>query len=279
MVVECVADRESAAPKRRAFFKRGIAVSQNNKTLSGEYEQRGEYHRQPDKKWHYYPVYVQKMAFVRKYLDRNTRQAKIADLGCGEGILVEEYRQRGFNILGVDANYSSDCVRNGDITALEFDDQSLDLVLALDVIEHLDFAQQEAAIREIKRVLRPQGRALLTIPNLAHFASRVTFALTGKLLRTATIDRHKGDRPIGEYLTLCRRQGLKVVRRRGLFPTLPLISILTFLAPSRVVGLHAIYNRLLALPGVCFLNILELQPCENGLTISPQVSSPRRQAA
>ena len=234
-------------------------MATDQKTLGGEYEERGEYHRQLDRNWKYYPVYVHKMAFVSKYLEQQPRDAKIVDLGCGEGILVEQYRNQGFDIVGVDYNYESDCVLRGDITKLDFDDASLDLVMALDVIEHLDFEQQEKAIREIRRVLRPEGRALLTIPNLAHFASRVTFALTGKLLRTSTIDRHKGDRPIGEYIDLCRNHGLKLVSRRGLFPTFPLISALTYLAPSRVVGLHKVYNSLLAPPGYCFLNVLELK--------------------
>lgn len=232
------------------------------KTLGGEYEERGEYHRQLDRNWKYYSVYVHKMAFVGKYLERQNRDARIVDLGCGEGVLVEEYRKRGFDIVGVDYNYASDCVLRGDITKLDFEDASLDLVMALDVIEHLDFEQQEKAICEIRRVLRPEGRALLTIPNLAHFASRVTFALTGKLLRTSTIDRHKGDRPIAEYIELCRTHGLELLNRRGLFPTFPLISVLTYLAPSRVVGLHKLYNSLLAPPGYCFLNILELRQTE-----------------
>ena len=237
-------------------------MATDHKTL-GEYEERGEYHRQLRRNWKYYPVYVHKMAFVGKYIQRQDRDAKIVDLGCGEGILVEEYRNKGFDIVGVDYNYESDCVLRGDITKLDFDDASVDLVMALDVIEHLDFDQQEKAICEIRRVLRPEGRALLTIPNLAHFASRVTFALTGKLLRTSTIDRHKGDRPIAEYIDLCRNHGLDLVNRRGLFPTFPLISLLTYLAPSRVVGLHKLYNSLLAPPGYCFLNILELRHAEH----------------
>ncbi|MEK6249705.1 MAG: class I SAM-dependent methyltransferase [Planctomycetales bacterium] len=234
-------------------------MSTEMKMLAGEYQQRGEYHRQLDRKWKYYPVYVHKMAYVRNYLNRHAEEATTVDLGCGEGVLVEEYRNRGFDITGVDANYQSDCVLHGDITELDFADRSLDLVMALDVIEHLDFGQQEAAISEMKRVLRPDGRILLSIPNLAHFASRVGFVLAGKLLRTSSIDRHPGDRPVGETMALCRDHGLELVSRKGLFPTFPLISLLTCLYPSRVVGLHKIYNTLLAPPGYCFLNILELK--------------------
>jgi 2-polyprenyl-3-methyl-5-hydroxy-6-metoxy-1,4-benzoquinol methylase len=227
--------------------------------LHGEYEERGEYHRQLDKNWKYYPVFVHKMRLVRKYLNANAKVGKTIDLGCGEGILVEEYRQRGFDIVGLDYNYESPHVIRGDMTRLLFEDASFDLALALDVIEHLSFEQQSQALAEIRRILKPGGRAILTIPNLAHFASRVTFVLFGKLLRTSSIDRHPGDRPIGEYLKLCREHGLEVVSRKGLFPTYPLISALTYVAPSKVVALHGLYNRFAAIPGYCFLNVLEVR--------------------
>jgi 2-polyprenyl-3-methyl-5-hydroxy-6-metoxy-1,4-benzoquinol methylase len=234
-------------------------MSSSSIALHGEYEARGEYHRQLDKNWKYYPVFVHKMRLVRKYLNANAKIGKTIDLGCGEGILVEEYRQRGFDIVGLDYNYESPHVVHGDMTRLQFADGSYDLALALDVIEHLSFEQQSQALAEIWRILKPGGRAILTIPNLAHFASRVTFALFGKLLRTSSIDRHPGDRPIQEYIDLCRQHGLEIVSRKGLFPTYPLISVLTYLAPSKVVTLHGIYNRLAAIPGYCFLNVLEVQ--------------------
>lgn len=227
--------------------------------LHGEYEERGEYHRQLDKNWKYYPVFVHKMRLVKKYLNANARTRKTIDLGCGEGILVEEFRQKGFDIVGLDYNYQSPHVIRGDMTKLSFGDETFDLALALDVIEHLSFEQQSQALAEIWRVLKPGGRAILTIPNLAHFASRVTFALFGKLLRTSTIDRHPGDRPIQEYIQLCREHNLEIVSRKGLFPTYPLLAALTYVAPSKVVRLHGVYNRIAAIPGYCFLNVLEVK--------------------
>jgi 2-polyprenyl-3-methyl-5-hydroxy-6-metoxy-1,4-benzoquinol methylase len=245
--------------------------------LHGEYEERGEYHRQLDKNWTYYPVFVHKMRLVRKYLNANAKVGKTIDLGCGEGILVEEYRERGFDIVGLDFNYESPHVIRGDMTRLQFEDESYDLALALDVIEHLSFEQQSQALAETWRILKPGGRAILTIPNLAHFASRVTFALFGKLLRTSSIDRHPGDRPIAEYLQLCREHNLEVVSRKGLFPTYPLISVLTYLAPGKVVPLHGLYNRFAAIPGYCFLNVLEVQKAAKSSQAKSQTS--RRAAA
>ncbi|MEM7478135.1 MAG: methyltransferase domain-containing protein, partial [Planctomycetota bacterium] len=154
-------------------------------------------------------------------------------------------------------------------TKMHFKKESFDQVLCLDVVEHLDFDQQIAAISEIYRVLRPGGKALLTIPNLAHFASRCTFFTMGKLFRTSTIDRHPGDRPIREYIDLCKQAGFSLDSRRGLFPTLPLISVATYLAPSMVVPMHRVYNSIVRVPGICFLNMLELRKDSDGPTILP----------
>ena len=50
----------------------------------------------------------------------------------------------------------------GDATALPLADASLDLVVAYDVLEHLE--QDVQAAREVRRVLRPGGRFLVAVP-------------------------------------------------------------------------------------------------------------------
>lgn len=225
----------------------------------GEYADKGEYHRTLDKNWQYYPVYVEKMRYVHRFLDGVDVKSKTIDLGCGEGLLVEEYHRRGYDIVGLDANYESKFVVRGDMTQLPFADNSYRQILCLDVIEHLAFEQQKKAVSEIQRVLHPEGRALISVPNLAHFASRASFALLGRLIRTSEIERHPGDRPIAEYLKLCSKAGLKLTKRKGLFPSFPLLSVLTVAAPGKVVWMHRLYNEVVRVPGICFLNLLEFQ--------------------
>ena len=58
---------------------------------TGEYAERGEYHRTPDSSWDYLPTYVAKMEYVRGYLDALAPGTRVLDAGCGEGILVEEF--------------------------------------------------------------------------------------------------------------------------------------------------------------------------------------------
>ncbi|MCC6746601.1 MAG: methyltransferase domain-containing protein [Deltaproteobacteria bacterium] len=226
---------------------------------AGEYAEKGDYHRALDPSWRYYPVYVEKMALVRRLLGELPPGTRIADLGCGEGLLVEEYRAKGYDIVGVDAAYRSEHVVRAEITDLPFPSASYDRALCLDVLEHLDLAAQPRAIAEMARILRPDGRALVSLPNLAHLASRLAFLLTGKLVRTSTVDRHPGDRPIGEFVGLLDEAGFRVLRRWGLFPTYPVVSALTFVAPAAALPLHRLHNRLHPPASWCFLNVLELE--------------------
>jgi len=53
-------------------------------------------------------------------------------------------------------------VERGDICSMPFANESFDLVLATDIVEHVDDDRQ--ALREIARVLRPGGTVLLTVP-------------------------------------------------------------------------------------------------------------------
>jgi SAM-dependent methyltransferase len=100
------------------------------------------------------------------------RDAQILDVGTGTGANLRLLRGLGFaQITGVDqspeairfcAEKGLGVVRLGDIHALQLPDQRFDLVLATDVIEHVD--DDLAALRELRRVLKPGGYLLLTVP-------------------------------------------------------------------------------------------------------------------
>lgn len=221
----------------------------------GEYATRGDYHRTPDPDWEYYPTYLAKLEAVRRWLESAGPAERVLDAGCGEGVLVQEYAGR-LNIEGIDANYSSELVRLGSLTALPYADGSFDRAMCLDVLEHLTFEEQPRALMELCRVLRPGGQLLVSVPNLAHLQSRVHFLLQGRLIRTASEYKHPGDRPAGEYIALARQAGFALEARQGIFPTVPVLTRWIRRHPRALQPLHRLLSRLLPVPGWCFLNLL-----------------------
>jgi len=222
---------------------------------TGEYAERGDYHRNLSVDWEFYPTYLAKLALVRQYLAALPARTRVLDAGCGEGVLVDEFRNR-LAIVGVDPNYHSDFVTPGSVTALPYAEASFDRALCLDVLEHLSYSDQPKALGELFRVVRPGGEVLVSVPNLAHLQSRVHFLLQGRLIHTASVAKHPGDRPIGEFLELAARAGFQPIERRGIFPTVPVLTRWIRRRPARLAWLHHLLTRLIPIPGWCFLNIV-----------------------
>ncbi|GCD37847.1 hypothetical protein OEIGOIKO_05656 [Streptomyces chrestomyceticus JCM 4735] len=108
--------------------------------------------------------------------------ATVLDIGCGDGsaAAVAATVLSGHRIVGVD--WSQDALRRaatrvpyavrgelGD-SGLPFADGSADAVLFSEVIEHL--VDPDAALDELRRVLRPGGHLMLSTPNLAAWYNR-----------------------------------------------------------------------------------------------------------
>ena len=105
---------------------------------------------------------------------------RVLDVGCGSGnSYAGELNRRAASYVGVDVSANAvDAARaNGldartieDAASLPFDDESFDLVVCIEVLEHL-FAPHEAA-SEIRRVLTPGGRLVCSTPNAAYWRLR-----------------------------------------------------------------------------------------------------------
>ena len=98
--------------------------------------------------------------------------ANILDVGTSTGANLQLLRDLGFTrITGLDqspvaiqfcAGRGFDQVKLGDVCALPFPDASLDMVLATDIIEHVD--DDLRGLQELRRVLKPGRPLLLTVP-------------------------------------------------------------------------------------------------------------------
>ena len=97
------------------------------------------------------------------------------ELGCGSGGIAQDLVAKGYRVVGVDLSLKMltaarqaarqvphlEFVR-ADAEALCFPDAAFDLVVAMGMLEYLEHF--ESAIREVRRVLRPGGEALFTVP-------------------------------------------------------------------------------------------------------------------
>ncbi len=90
----------------------------------------------------------------------------VVDVGCGTGRMLRSVAPVGARTLGVDIHTPSGNDRRvgravAKTDALPVRQGSADLVLALDVLEHVD---DELAMREMHGMLRRSGRLILTVP-------------------------------------------------------------------------------------------------------------------
>jgi SAM-dependent methyltransferase len=85
--------------------------------------------------------------------------ARVLDVGCGdrpyEALLAGAATVLGFDVPG---NQHADL--HGSIDAIPAEDASFDVVLCLQVLEHVP--EPAAAVRELRRVVKPGGRVLLS---------------------------------------------------------------------------------------------------------------------
>jgi SAM-dependent methyltransferase len=125
-------------------------------------------HRAEDRHW----WYRGRRTVLAKMIDSLELAAdpRILDAGCGSGRNMVDLARRG-SVTGVELSETSARLARergvgevvlGSVLEMPFTDASFDLAVCLDVIEHLE--DDAAALRELRRVVSPGGRLLVTVP-------------------------------------------------------------------------------------------------------------------
>jgi SAM-dependent methyltransferase len=161
--------------------------------------------------------------------DRDGR--RVLDVGCGTGAMLS-YLERYGEPSGVEADEQAvELCRSRGITAVQqadppplpFEDGRFDLVTALDVLEHVD--DDGRLLAELRRVLRPGGVALVTVPAFP--------ALWGP---QDVISHHKRRYRAGELRRRVQAAGLKPTRTTYfntlLFPPIAALRLARRLRPA-----------------------------------------------
>jgi 2-polyprenyl-3-methyl-5-hydroxy-6-metoxy-1,4-benzoquinol methylase len=101
------------------------------------------------------------------------RQGRVLDLGCSIGYATAKLRRRGYQAVGVDNSPRcigwANCIYpEGEYLLcsaeeLPLADASFDGILCLDVLEHV--AEETATMREIRRILKPGGTLVISVPH------------------------------------------------------------------------------------------------------------------
>jgi len=152
----------------------------------------------------------QKPLRIVEDLAKKWKPGKILDVGCGNCRNLKPFADLKFDCFGIDfsknmINVAKDFLKKHDIDAkvyvekaekLPFEDNSFDYVLALRVIPCiLTERERSQAINELKRVLKRNGKAIITIWNKTNFK----YLLSPK---EALVPWRKKDRTLIRYYYL-----------------------------------------------------------------------------
>ena len=153
--------------------------------------------------------------------------ARVLDLGCGDGALLAHLQQHkgctGYGVELDDTNVHA-CVQRGvnvlqlnlDLGLSVFADQSFDVVLQIDTLQHLRNA--ETMLRETARVGKT---GIVAFPNFAHWPNRLSI-LQGRMPVTKRLPYQWYNTPnirVGtfkDFEVLAEKNGLQITEAFGL---------------------------------------------------------------
>lgn len=202
--------------------------------------------------------YFKQILLEKLHLDPQGK--KTLDVGCGGGLLAEEFARLGCAVTGIDpSELSLETARRharesglrinyqlGSGERLPFDDNSFDLVYCCDVLEHVQ--DLERVVSEIARVLKKDGVFLYDTINRTFPSKLVMIKLFQEWPMTSFMPPRLHDWKMfitpDELRALMQRQGLELKAVQGLKPgPHPLILIALLSQRKRGKLSHAEFGK------------------------------------
>ena len=125
------------------------------------------------------------------------KNIKILDVGCGNCYILNKIKKAGYkHIIGIDIKYSCGIIM--DATNMTFSNNSFDVVICFEVIEHCP------CVKELQRVLKVGGKLILSTPTPGTDWIRIILVKLG-LLEDQDFEGHN-------YLIDIRKLQLKKIK-------------------------------------------------------------------
>jgi len=190
---------------------------------------------------------------------RTRQNSMIIDVGCGVGSNLDLLKSMGFRVIGIDSEiYSLSLAKkclsgvplvNGNLINLPFKSNSIGLIIATDILEHLD--GDIIGIKEIYRTLKRDGKAIFTVP-----AFKFLWGVQD------VVGMHKRRYSRRELIRKIEQEGFKILRSSyfNFFLFFPIFLTRRFID---ILGLRIDSENKINSPFInfCFKVIFSLEPC------------------
>jgi SAM-dependent methyltransferase len=202
------------------------------------------------------------------YLLGDVRGKTILEYGCGDGVNTVLLANRGARVISLDLSPELiDVARKrllahgiasgvdlivGSAHNLPIPDESIDVVFGIAILHHLDLA---LSAREVRRVLKPSGKAIFQEP----VRNSALIRAVRKLIPYRSPDVSPFERPLTDHELEDFAQGYASFRARSF--TLPTSSIFQIVAPLRryaSASLHWDARLLRAFPPLAYFSSVKV---------------------
>lgn len=105
----------------------------------------------------------------------NHKPSSVLDVGSGNGAIINQYTERGYETVGIEVNESYVKKASArfprtkyicyDGKHFPFSDAHFDTILLNDVLEHISYGDIEQVLAEVRRVLMPNGVVYISVMN------------------------------------------------------------------------------------------------------------------
>lgn len=195
--------------------------------------------------------------FQRKYeysirlLQRHIHGHEIVlDIGCGDGRLTSLLASRVCRVIGLDHQilpllFARLLIQTDNVVLMLHDlmlgpipltSGCLDLVSAFDVIEHIPVDALTALLREVKRVLKPDGKFVLTTPNKDNLRNR--------LWGHRVSHKHYFELNPGQLTQVLENVGFRIVEMKGIYIPVPIPRAEHY---ANVIPFRSLFRRLISM--------------------------------